>query len=153
MGKTENDSVIEELLEIVEDRIADLGSPPPKIVEAGHRFYWHGRDFRHGSNEAILDYMGPQALAEALSIMLDQEHALDRACERLGIKNTFPELKWDGHTISEWTADFKTRIKIHEWHQAESKLNAMEARLESMFSEDVRNAKEIEQIKAFLGVK
>jgi len=71
----------------------------------------------------------------------------------LGIKNTFPELKWDGHTISEWTADFKTRIKIHEWHQAESKLNAMEARLESMFSEDVRNAKEIEQIKAFLGVK
>lgn len=66
----------------------------------------------------------------------------------LGVKPK--ELQWNGYTLQEWVDDFKTRASIVAWESKKKELEAFEAKLKKLVSEDTRTAMEIDEIAGLL---
>lgn len=141
--KTKNDSMIQELLAKVEIQKKALGTKPRGTWITNGVFKFSSSDFININ--IVTDF---SRLGAALGFLLVQEEAFDKGCKSLGIDGTF---KWDGYTRKEWEEDFRMRVSIIRYDANKKKLEAAQAKLNSLISEDARTAMELEDLKNLIG--
>ena len=71
------------------------------------------------------------------------------ALKVLGVEKP-PEFTWDGYTVDEWVGDIKQRIAKIQISSEKKKLEALEARLNSIVSPELKAQMELEAIEAEL---
>lgn len=141
--KTNNDAMIQELLAKVEAQKKVLGTKPRGTYATNGVFKFSTSDFININ--VVTDF---SRLASALGFLLIQEEAFKKGCEALDVTGTF---KWDGYTRNDWEDDFRMRVSIIRYDVNKKKLEAAQAKLNSLISEDARTAMELDALKDLLG--
>lgn len=86
--------------------------------------------FKYGNNTPAIDIKTirqSEKIAEMLAFLLDKQRSNKEAAEILGLAN--PVFTWQGATIEDWTADFKTRVTQINIIDKKNKLALAEAEL------------------------
>lgn len=132
-----NDAKIAQYREALESKRSELGEKP-KLA--------------YGTN-ALLELDGARINLNTLSSeeecvkiasqLLSQDQLAKLANEALGTKVT---LKFGDFTVTQWLADLKLRVSLIAWERKKKKLNAMDAQLKSLMSEDAKTADAIADI-------
>jgi hypothetical protein len=91
-----------------------------------------------------------KALVGIVGFLLSAEKAHNDAVSKLEIEA--PAFKWSGYTVEEWVSDIKNRINQIEVSSKKAKLEALETRLDSIVSPELRQELELKAIKESLGV-
>lgn len=136
-----NDETIKNLLQAVDNKRAELG-PKPKTVWLTNSI------FKFNESEHInLNTAKPVHIIKALAYLIEKKNSWDAAIQMIGAKESF---EWYGYSFNDWVADFKTRINIVEWDSKKVQLDAMEAKLKGLVSEEARTGMELDSIAALL---
>ncbi len=141
--KTNNDKMIQELLAKVQSQKITLGPKPRGTWITNGIFKFSTSDFININ--VVTDF---SRLASALGFLLLQEEAFKKGCSSLEVTGNF---KWDGYTRAEWEEDFRMRVSIIRYDANKKKLEAAQAKLNSLISEDARTAMELDALKDLLG--
>jgi hypothetical protein len=88
-------------------------------------------------------------LVEALAYMLNKERAVVDASNRLGV--AVPNVDFGGYAVCEWEEDFKMRLSVLSWEAKKTQLDATQAKLSQLVSEEARTEMELENIAKSLG--
>lgn len=138
-----NDLKIKALLETINIKKNELGQKPRISYKTNGVFKFENNDFFN-----INTIVDTQRLVDALSYLLIRQEFNNSAAKMLGVKPK--ELQWNGYTLQEWVDDFKTRASIVAWESKKKELEAFEAKLKKLVSEDTRTAMEIDEIAGLL---
>jgi hypothetical protein len=85
---------------------------------------------------------------EQLIALLVRVNALLMSAKDLGVENTY---EISGYLATDWIADIKTRLEVLSKKDEERALKQMEAKLESMLSEQKKVELELDEIANLLG--
>jgi hypothetical protein len=89
-------------------------------------------------------------LISYVSFLISQELAYSEAAKRLNVENP-PPFTWGGYPLSEWLEDVKLRIAKLQIAAKRAKLEALENRLNTIISPELKAELELEAIQAELG--
>ncbi len=84
------------------------------------------------------------------SFLMDKESSYKEAAKALGVESP-PDFTWSGFSASDWVEDLKTRIVKTQIAVKRKKLEALEARLNSIISPEMRAELELAAITEELG--
>jgi hypothetical protein len=134
--KNSNDEQILQLKEVVKKKREEL----EKLKKEKKGF----------NTKLVLDFYGQKYNFHVLT-----EEAAKLLLVRLGMYNREAklqevELTIDGHPISDWMEDIKTKLRESDIRDKERKLKAFEEKLEEKLSEDTKTKMEIDSISDML---
>lgn len=89
-------------------------------------------------------------LINIAAFLREKERAYNEAAKELGVEDP-PAFKWCGFPVAEWLEDVKTRINKVQIASKKKKLEALEARLGSIISPELRAEMELQAIASELG--
>lgn len=84
------------------------------------------------------------------AFLLDKEKSYKEAAKTLGVESP-PEFTWSGFSAADWIEDLKTRITKAQIAVKRKKLEALETRLNSIISTELRAELELAAITEELG--
>lgn len=87
-----------------------------------------------------------ETLVKIVAFLLERVGRYDEAAKFLGIESP-PPFTWQGFPVSDWIADVKTRLGKVQIEAKKKKLEALEARLNSIVSPELRAQMELEAIE------
>lgn len=140
---SQNDAKIKALLDTISVKKQNLGVKPRISYKTNGVFKYENNDFFN-----LNTVTDPQKLVEALSYLLIKQNFNDVAANFLSVPTKV--LQWNGYTLDEWQDDFKTRLSLVSWEAKKRELEAAEAKLKKLVSEDTRTAMEIDEIANLL---
>jgi hypothetical protein len=144
MSKADNDVVIKALMTKVEAQKKDLGTRPKAVLNTNGIF-----KYPDGSKHLTLSVTrDPADLVDALSTLLDKVSSREKASKLLGVP--VPSFQWNGYSVEDYVADFKNRIKLLEWEAKKVTLDATQAKLSALVSEEARTEMELAEIAKLL---
>lgn len=82
------------------------------------------------------------------SFLMDKERSYNEAATKLGVEA--PAFVWQGFSVKDWTEDIKMRINKIQIASKRKKLEALEARLNTIISPELRAHMELEAIESEL---
>jgi hypothetical protein len=134
-----NDERIKQLMAEVEDRKEKLGAKPKATWLTNGVFKFSASEFFN-----LNTIQNSDKLVEALSFLINKTRDQDEAAQLLGVSE--PSFEWGGYSIQDWLADFKTRLSIVTWEANKAKLDATQAKLAQLVSEEARTEMELDSI-------
>lgn len=138
-----NDDRIKQLMAEVESRKAKLGTKPKATWLTNGVFKFSPSEYFN-----LNTIQNSDKLVEALSFLINKTRDQDEAAQLLGV--TEPSFEWNGYSIQDWLADFKTRLSIVTWESNKAKLDATQAKLSQLVSEEARTEMELDSISKSL---
>lgn len=90
----------------------------------------------------------PQVLG-LMSELLVRQEAFPKAASLLGLEGA--DNTYGGYSFDQWTADLRKRVAILTFNEKTKKLDAMEAKLKGLMSEDKRRDHALAELEAELG--
>ncbi len=79
-----------------------------------------------------------------VAFLTEKERSYKEAATKLGIEA--PAFQWNGYSVADWSEDIKVRINKIQITSKQKKLEALEARLNSIISPELRAEMELEAI-------
>lgn len=143
MVGTNNDQQIKQYREKVEAKRKELGEKPKIAYDTNGVLPLDGNKF----NLNILRNL--EACVDLASQLIARRDAQDTANEILG---TDIQIKLGGFTIDQWLGDIKLRVQTMKWDVENKKLQAMDAKLAELLSDDAKTADAIADIAGELGL-
>lgn len=94
-------------------------------------------------NVSNINVLSKESLIEHLVIL----NLYKKSAEELGLLNDF---SYNGYHINDWIEDIKNKLDVLSKKEEESKLKAMESKLEKLLSEEKKTELEIDEIADLL---
>ena len=80
-----------------------------------------------------------------VAFLFEKERSYKEAATKLGVEA--PPFQWNGFSVVDWSEDVKMRINKIQISSKQKKLEALEARLNSIISPELRQQMELEAIE------
>jgi hypothetical protein len=139
-----NDDKIKELMAKVALQKEQLGAKP--------RVSWKTNGiFKFSPTEHLnLNVVrGSDTLVNALAFLLEKNKSVVEAAKMLGV--SAPTFKYNDYTLEDYVEDFKTRLAVIKYEDRKAQLEATEAKLSQLVSEEARTEMEIDKIEKLIG--
>ena len=139
-----NDVKIKQLLSSIEDKRKKLGTKPKMSLQTN--------GLLKCDEGKVININTINSQDECVRIVADIVTIRDsyiKAADLLGI-NASEETKYYGFSIKEWLADFKLKVDIIKWTDEDKKIKALEQKLKSLRSEDLKTADALGEIEDLL---
>jgi hypothetical protein len=142
--ESENDKLVQELLEVVQKKKAEISKAekPNWLTNCAFRY---SKDTPITTNIQVCSDV--EELINILGFLIEKETNFNKAQEILGTSYTF---NWFGYTIDEWTNDIRTRIHKIQINVKKKELEQLESRLEKLISSKLKTQMELADIKKSL---
>lgn len=139
-----NDEMIKSLMAKVAEQKEALGAKPKVSWRTTGIFKFN--DEKHLNLNVVQDV---GQLIVALSYILANDKTTIEASKLLGVSPI--KFDWYGYSTEDWVEDFKTRISVLKWEAKKKQLDATQAKLTTLVSEEARTEMELESISKLLG--
>lgn len=147
-SKMENqkDKQVQELFKIVQQKKAEIikAEKPNWLTNCS---FGYNKDSSARQNIQVVSDV--EELISILGFLIEKEKGFDAAQQVLGTSETF---KWLGFTVEEWQSDIQTRINKIQISKKKKELDAIETKLNSLVSKEMREALELAEITKALGL-
>lgn len=140
---TNNDAQIKELRTKIDAKRAELGEKPRLSYETNGVLPLDGNKFNLNTLRDLA------ACVDLASQLIVRKEAQDKANEVLG---TNVQIDFGSYTIDQWLRDIKLRVSQMNWEHENKKLQAMDAKLADLLSEDAKTAEALSNIAGELGL-
>jgi hypothetical protein len=140
-----NDDMIKQLMAKVAVQKEALGAKPKVSWKTNGVF-----QFDKDSHLNLNTVSNEDKLVTALAHLLAQNSDTTEAAKILGVKP--PKFLWCGYSVEDWVEDFKMRLSVLSWEARKTQLDATQAKLSQLVSEEARTEMELENIAKSLGV-
>lgn len=134
-----NDDIIKQLMTKVATQKEALGTKPKVSWKTNGVFQF---DKTNHLNMNTVNDSGKLVLA--LAHLLVQNTSTLEAAKMLNVNP--PKFDWSGYSIEDWIEDFKMRLSIISWEAKKAQLDATQAKLSQLVSEEARTEMELENI-------
>lgn len=140
----ESDKKIQDLIAKIEKDEIELAALGRKISpwRTNGSFSFNSKTFN------IHTISDETVIIDAVANLLSKKNNLKEACDLLGLDA--PVFKHEGFTFDDYLTDFKNRLLKITQSKQKAKLKTAKKRLEQLMSEDLRTAKELEEIERSL---
>lgn len=138
-----NDKQIKEYRQKVEAKRAQLGEKPRLAYETNGMLPLDGNKYNLNTLRNI------EGCVDLASQLISRRDAQDVANKHLG---TDVQITFGGFTINQWLDDIKIRVNLMKWEVENKKLQAMDAKLAELLSDDAKTADAIAEIAGELGL-
>jgi hypothetical protein len=139
-----NDEVIKQLMAKIVSQKENLGVKPKVAWKTNAVFTYSDKAYFN-----LNTVSRPYVLVEALACLLDKHSNHEKAAKMLGVDA--PDFMWAGYSVKDYVDDFKARIAVLAWEEKKNMLDATQAKLTSMFSEEATTEIELDNIAKLLG--
>lgn len=135
---SKNDGKIKLMMAKVAEMKKNLGEKPRAVLKTNGLVEVDGKKMN-------INVMSADEIVLVFGNLLSEEKAVSEAANKLGVSDyTF---KVSGFTLADWETDFKNRVANLEYQKRKAKLDATEAQLKSLMSEDARTEAALEEIE------
>ncbi len=87
-------------------------------------------------------------IVSILGFLIEREQFHKKASDTLGVSIKF---KWMGYSLEDWQTDLQTRIDKIQINKKKQELEALESRLNSLVSPELKTKLELQEISKLLG--
>jgi hypothetical protein len=145
---TKTDEQVQLLFNVVQQKKAEIAKIEKPNWKTNSSFRWDENNPSTSFNIQVVAEAKilVNALAKLNSMCVESE----KAALELGVENY--KFEYLGFSLGEWKSDFKTRVDKINITKKKNELNALEARLNSLISPELRNQMELEAIQKELGL-
>ena len=134
---TENDKKVKDLLNQIDKKRQELGTKP-------HQRSWKTNGVLRGKNINTITELSA-CVAETAQLLSERDNT-KRACDFLGVPEQGTESSW----LNDALDDLKLRSQIIIWEVEKKKLQALEARLKDLRSNDAKTEDALGDIASLL---
>lgn len=145
MAKAKTDTKTLELIKLVNQQKAEISKAlkPNWITNC---------NFSYNENSANIINIHVESnirnLVGIVAFLIEKERSYKEAAEKLGVEA--PAFQWNGFSPADWSEDIKMRINKIQITSKQKKLEALEARLNSIISPELRAQMELDAIESEL---
>lgn len=140
--KKNSDEVVVQLQKEIERRKSELGSVEKNSHKTNMTFSFSEKAADSINVNTITSVESLVKIYSSLKMMKEQ---YDNAVADLGVEDA-PGFKWMGFSFEDWAFDLKNRITKLQLEKKKAKLAALEARVNSLMSTELKTRLELDKI-------
>lgn len=144
--ETAKDKQVQELFKIVQAKKVEIAkAEKPNWITNGS--FGYNKDTSSRTNIHVVSEV--DELVSILGFLLEKKKSFAEANAILGTNETF---KWLNFELEDWQSDIQTRINKIQITKKKKELDAIESKLNSLVSKEMREALELAEITKALGL-